>query len=391
MKKDVILSVGMGPGQLDFISRLKQLGYSIIAFGRGKNSQEAIALCDYVAEIDTKDFYGAISWIDSLPVNVIAVGSFAGGAAVTTVQKLANYYKVCTAVPEALVVGSDKTKQQDLYEKYGLSTIKTWKAKDVTKNQIENSQETEFILKPSIGRGSEGIKVITKCELLNTMDGLNGEDIIQVVRKGNEYRCVMIVQEGNLKLLAPILRISYRDTVFLGVLSYSNTDIERLVPFVEGFIKKANLRNTIIKADIIVSEKCVDVIEMDIGVGGGSYYKTYISRVYNRNLMDEYIRLITGQEVKPFVVARPRLRMDYVFNNSYNPIRYDYEDSVSFFEERLGPAEIQINKLHPENKGGYSSNADFIFTVMYESEKSVNEFIADDLANAYLFSPGELS
>lgn len=386
--KDVILSIGMGPTQLDFIKRLHELGFSIAAFGKGKNSQEAIDLCDYTAEIDTRDFEGAVNWVNSLPVKVAAVGSFAGGAAVTTVQKLANHFKVCTKVPDELIVGSDKIRQQTLYEKYGLSSIKTWKAKELDKDTILASNEDTFILKPAIGRGSEGITIMGRKELLEALDSLSDEDIIQVVRHGTEYRCVIVVQNGELKLVAPILRRSYRDTVFLGVLSYSDKDLERLNGFVADFIKKANITNSIIKADIIVSDKSIDVIEMDIGVGGGSYYKTFVSRVYGRNLMDEYINLITGREVKVFEVEHPLLRMDYVFNHNPEPVCYDLLECQKFFDDKFGKSEIQINKLHPETKGGFSSNADFIFTVMYESDRSRDEFIADEMANKFLLHTG---
>ncbi len=386
MRNEVVLSIGMGPGQLDFIKRLKESGYSIIAFGKGKNSQEAVSLCDYTSEIDTRDFASAVAWIDTLPVKITAVGSYAGGAAVTTVQKLANYYGVCTSVPDELVVGSDKTAQQILYEKYALSSIKTWRAADINAEIVESLGECDYILKPAVGRGSEGISFLTKDKLKEKIGRLNNEDIIQVVRKGTEYRCVIIVQNTEIKLIAPILRKSYKDTVFLGILSYSENDIDRLGRFIESFVKKAGLRNTIIKADIIVSEKNIDVIEMDIGVGGGSYYKTFVSRVFGCELMDEYIKLITGQNIDKFEVKRPDLVMEYVYNHSSKPVHYELERCKSFYEKKYSYSEIQVNKLHPEGKGGYASNADFIFTVIHETKGEVITSEADELANKYLFS-----
>ena len=58
--KKVVISVGMGPQQLAFIKRLKENGYTVVAFGKGKNSAEAIHLCDYSAELDTHDPEAAI-------------------------------------------------------------------------------------------------------------------------------------------------------------------------------------------------------------------------------------------------------------------------------------------------------------------------------------------
>jgi|GEM_PF-6594703 len=391
--RKIVVSVGMGPGQLAFIKRLKELGYAVAAFGKGKNSDEAERLADYTAEIDTRNAQEAIKWINSLNVEVIAVGSFAGGMAVTTVQKLSNYYHVPTEIPDIFVVGADKVKQQMLYEKYGLSSIKTWKIGDISSTLLEKFEDDEeFILKPAVGRGSEGITIFTKDEFINYIqkqEGINSEDIVQIVRKGNEYRCIMIVQNGKLKLVAPILRKSYRDTVFLGVLRYSNVHLELLEQFVDKFIKESNIVNTIIKADIIVSKKHIDIIEMDIGVGGGSYYKKFVSRLYGRNLMDEYIKLITNQPIETFVVAEPNLKMDYVFNHFSTPIRYDLEECLNKLESNFGECEIQINQLHPEVKGGFNSNADFIFTVMHQEDKDKEDFAVDDFVNKHIFLPND--
>ena len=62
------------------------------------------------------------------------------------------------------------------------------------------------------------------------------EDIVQDVRKGDEYRCVTIVQNGKLKLLAPVLRRSYRDTVFLRVLRYADDHLDRLQAYIQRFL-----------------------------------------------------------------------------------------------------------------------------------------------------------
>ena len=100
---------------------------------------------------------------------------------------------------------------------------------------------------------------------------------------------------------------------------------------------------------------------------------------------NEYIDLITGKKLADFQVKYGALRMDYVFNRSPLPIEYDYETCCRVLTEKLGKCELQINVLHPETKGGYQSNADFIFTVMYESDEPIDRFLADDIANQSLF------
>ena len=382
-----VLSIGMGPGQLEFIRRLKDLGFKVAGFGKGKNSPEAEALLDYKAELDTSDFESAKNWVDSLGVAITAVGSFAGGRAVATTQRLANYYKAPTAVPDFLLAGTDKIEQQKLYVKYGLSTIPTWRASELTPEDVWAAADADFIIKPSVGRGSEGITIVSRAELENAVrrNAMHADTVIQGVRIGREYRCLILIQDHAIKLLAPILRKSYRDTVFLGVLKYSEQDLDRLKAFVGAFVEKTGIRSAVIKADIIVSERNIDVIEMDIGVGGGTYFKKFISRLYGTDIMDEYIGLITGKKLSDFQVKYGNLRMDYVFNRFPLPIEYDLETCRRVLTEKLGKCELQINVLHPETKGGYQSNADFIFTVMYESAEPIDRFLADDIANQSLF------
>lgn len=382
-----VLSIGMGPGQLEFIRRLKDLGFKVAGFGKGKNSPEAEALLDYKAELDTSDFESAKNWVDSLGVAITAVGSFAGGRAVATTQRLANYYKAPTAVPDFLLAGTDKIEQQKLYVKYGLSTIPTWRASELTPEDVWAAADADFIIKPSVGRGSEGITIVSRAELEDAVrrNAMHADTVIQGVRIGREYRCLILIQDHAIKLLAPILRKSYRDTVFLGVLKYSEQDLDRLKAFVGAFVEKTGIRSAVIKADIIVSERNIDVIEMDIGVGGGTYFKKFISRLYGTDIMDEYIGLITGKKLSDFQVKYGNLRMDYVFNRFPLPIEYDLETCRRVLTEKLGKCELQINVLHPETKGGYQSNADFIFTVMYESAEPIDRFLADDIANQSLF------
>lgn len=381
--ENIVVSVGMGPGQTEFIRRLKKYGYRVAAFGKGNNSDEAIELADYTEYIDTKDVEGAIKWLDSLGKKIIAIGSYAGGQAVTTVQMLSNYYGVSTKVPNELIVGSDKIMQQKMYQKFDLSRISTWKFSEISEECVMREELSSFIMKPVIGRGSEGIIFLSKEEVLNKIkkQEYSAGDILQGVVDGDEYRCLVIVQDGELKLLAPIHRISYKETVFLGVLQFSDKHLNELECFFGELVKKTGINNSIIKVDVIVSEKSIDVIEMDIGVGGGSYFKKYISCLYDCDIMDVYIKLITNQRIPQISVKYPNLRMDYVYNNKRVQIEYDVNECIQKLEEKYGKVVLQINVLHPERKSSYDSNADFVFCVIHHEKDNDKAFYIDDFCN----------
>ena len=389
MERQIIVSVGMGPGQLDFIRFLKNKGYIVVAFGKGQNSEEAVSIVDYSCELDTYDAEAAIKWIDSLNLHIDAVGSYAGGRAVRTVQILSNYYNVPTKVPQELMVSGDKREQQLFYEKYGLSSIKTWDSKTVLKSDVSDIMDDKFIIKPMVGRGSEGIRYVNKNELLNLIgeDILKREDsVVQNVKEGKEYRCLIMVQNSEIILLTPILRKSYKNTVFLGELSIDNSNYDRMYDFFRKFVNQAEIVNSIIKADVIVSEREINLIEMDIGVGGGTYYKKFVSKIYNRDIMDDYVKLLTGVIIDRYTEPNKYMCMDYVYNHKGKPVKYNIDECKKGLEGRIANCDIIINRLHPEKSGRFMSNADFLFVVIYEKKHESQDFWIDEfINNNYLY------
>lgn len=388
--KDIVVSVGMGPGQLDFIRRLKERGFIVAAFGKGKNSEEAMKIADYTAEIDTRDYAAAEAWIDALHENVIAIGSYSGGAAVRTVVELSNYYNTTTRVPEKLIYANSKIEQQKFLEGFGLSSIKTFYLGTMKDVKHLLREDEKYVVKPESGRGSEGIKIVTFDELWRIYSNeaaIGYNTVVQTFKEGTEYRCVLIVKDGIIRLMAPIKRTSYRDTVFLGVLEYSANDLTQMTAFFNRFVDASGIKNAIIKTDILVGADTIDVIEMDIGAGGGSYYKKYVGKVYGIDLMDEYINLVTGNNISEFKVCNSKLKMEYVFNHCDCPIYYDLDRCYDELNRKYEQVEIVTNILHPESKGGFKSNADFIFTVIRNEsrENGYNIFEVDEFVNDNLF------
>jgi len=382
--KKAIISVGMGTGQYEFIKRAKEKGFCVVAFGKGKNSEEAVKLADYTAEIDTTDVETAINWINELDVDVVGIGSMAGGRAIETVQRLSRYYDVYTSVPAELIIGNDKTAQMKFYKKFGLSNIDTWRVEEVP----ENISEGEYIVKPASGRGSEGIFFVDgeKLGRLIRENEIGSDDIVQRVVHGDEFRCLIFVQFGEILLLAPVLRKSYRDSVFLGRLIYDDVSAARIKELFEGFVKHFGIQNCVIKADVLVSVDELNVIEMDIGVGGGIYYQTYLSELYGRDLISDYIDILTGKKVEKYKKPAKQLVMDYVFNRKNKPVSYDVDECYKELNNHVKVRRIQTNALCPEKKCGYNSNADFIMTVIFENNNSTDETYIDQVVNDRLFS-----
>lgn len=379
-----ILSIGAGYPQEEFADAIKNRGYKLISIGKGKNSEYVISKSDLFSEVDTHSFEEVDNWITENNIQFDAAGSFAGGGAILTLQKINKKYNMPTQIPDDLMVGMDKFSQAALYEKYGLTSIKSWTVSEMT-NVPEDIDE--FVVKPAVGRGSVGVEFISRDTLVERLsNGLIPEDyIIQVFRRGTEYRMLLICQGGEIKLLAPIKRNSFRNTSFLGRLECSTEELSRIREYCEKMIKDMKISNAIIKFDILVSAVHIDMIEMDISVGGGIYFKRYIEKLFEWDIINKYIDLILNIPIEEAHIAHNNLVMDYVYNETGVPFSMNKQELESLLRETVhSDFKIVYNKFNPWETGKMGSNADFICTVIH-GDSSIKREELSDLLNKKLF------
>ena len=323
-----ILSVGAGYPQEKFSDAIKARGYNLISIGKGKNSEHVISLSDQFAEVDTHSYEDVDKWINENRIHFDAVGSLAGGGAILTLQKINQKYGLPTQIPSDLMVGMDKFSQAALYEKYNLTSIKSWTVSEL--KEVPDDID-EFVVKPSVGRGSVGVEFISRKELVEKISqhSIPEDYIIQVFRKGIEYRMMSIVQNSQVKLLAPIKRDSYKETTFLGRLSCATDDLQRLQDYSINMVKAMGIKNSVIKYDVLVSEHHIDMIEMDISVGGGIYFQKYISMLFECDIINRYIDLIIDVPIESEYIKNHDYVMDYVYNETGNPLAFNL-DSLEY-------------------------------------------------------------
>lgn len=367
----LVVSVGAGYPQAPFIKALKKRGFKVAAFGKGRNDELAIKHCDYFKEIDTTDAGSVFKWIASLEEPVFACGSYAGGVAIDTLQELDRGFNTATQIPEKLSVGMDKVSQQNLYRSLDLSDIETLTVSTIKKTPELIKPDQEYILKPIIGRGSAGVHHLTGSEILDWVGSskASNDDLVQEFISGEEYRLMAIVQNGQLKFLAQIKRDSLKNTFLLGRLSIVTSAENRLANYMNKLIQQTKISNSIIKLDVLVSDSEVNMIEMDIGVGGGIYFKDFIEHAYQYDIEENYIRLITGQELEPLSKEPLKnIKMDYIFNYQGETIEYNLDEIQLWLNDNVGKHKIVKNLLGNGEQGKFSSNAHFIFTVIHQNE-----------------------
>lgn len=384
MNTPTILSIGAGFPQEEFVEALKLRNYNVISIGKGRNSQKVINMSDVFAEVNTHSFEDLESWINENNIKFDAAGSFAGGGAILTLQKINEKYNLPTRIPSELMVGMDKFSQQDLYEKYNLTSIQSWTSDEIKEHLSDDIEK--YVVKPAVGRGSFGVEFISAKELRNRIesDSIPSDYIVQEFRTGIEYRMLMIVQSGELKLVSPVMRESYEGTSLLGRLSYADKHVDRIREYCKKMVDSLHLNNSIVKFDIMVSDKAVDMIEMDIAVGGGIYFKRYIEQLFEWDIINRYIDLILDIPIEQATIKNPNLVMDYVYNQTGKPLNIhmlDVEDYLSSIFS--GPVKVVYNKLSSWESGKMETNADFIFTVIHEAsaltDKELNTLVNDNL------------
>lgn len=379
-----ILSVGAGYPQEEFADAIKARGYNLISIGKGKNSEHVISVSDVFAEVDTHSFEEVDKWICENNIHFDAAGSFAGGGAILTLQKINQKYGLPTQIPNDLMIGMDKFSQAALYEKYNLTSIKSWTVSEL-KDVPEDIEE--FVVKPAVGRGSVGVEFVNRETLIGRLNGhsIPEDYIIQVFRKGVEYRMMAFVQNGRIKLLAPIKRDSYKDTTFLGRLSCATDNLQRIEAYCTRMVDVMGIKNSVIKFDVLVSEHHIDMIEMDISVGGGIYFQQYISKLFDCDIINSYIDLIIDEPIEDMIVKNQNYVMDYVYNETGRPLNLNAESLNGWLSHTIdGKFSCVLNRLRAWETGNYASNADFVCAVVHEDSK-VKKSELSQMMNKYLF------
>jgi hypothetical protein len=168
-------------------------------------------------------------------------------------------------------------------------------------------------------------------------------------------------------------------------LSVDYSKQNQLIHYFNTFIKNANIKNPIIKADILLEGDEINMIEMDIGVGGGLYYKKFIQHAYNFDITEQYINLITNNKV--FIQENDTentLVMDYIYNYKNKPIEFNTNEISIGIEPLIGENIIIKNLLNPGLKSSFETNADFILTIIHK-KKEVSTLELNNFVNERFF------
>lgn len=361
-----IISVGTGVNQLPLIKEIKNRGFNVIGFDLNEDSIGK-KYCDFFKKISTWNYSDAIKWLEDLGLPYLGVGCFSYGNALVTQQKIANYFDLPGKLPEELVKLNNKVYLRKMLKTNHLSTINEKVFKDNCDFQVERNRL--YIIKPLVGVSSSDIKLYK-----NKIEGNNKYNdgyILQEYISGQEFRVSLIVQDAKIKFYKLLNKENLPTTFFTSrFLRVNIEEYKEIEMFLKKLIEIFNIKNTILKIDLIKNEQRNEIIELDFGIPG-DYFETYISKYfYNYDYIGNYINFILGLPVQEDNINHEGKfsYFDYIYNISGNPFIIDY----SLIEKKLSKYIKDFKIIQTKNNGdiiGFpKSNLDNICAVLHNEQ-----------------------
>jgi len=369
-----IISVGTGKNQLPLIKEIKNRGFNVVGFDLNEDSIGK-KYCDFFKNISTWNYSDAIEWLKDLGLSYLGVGCFSYGNALVTQQKIANYFDLPGKLPEELVNLNNKVYLRKMLRANHLSTLNEIVIKDKCDFQVE--KDRLYIVKPLVGGSSSDIKVYN-----NKIEGdkYNESYMLQEYISGKEYRISLIIQDSKIKFYKLMNKENLPATFFTSRFSRVNIEeYKEIELFLKKFLTIFNIKNAIMKIDLIKDKQRNEIIELDFGIPG-DYFETYISKYfYNYDYVGNYINFILGLPVQEDNVNHEGKYsyFDYIYNISSNPFTIDY----SLIEKKLSKYIKDFGIIQTKNDGdiiGFpKSNLDNICAVLHNEQnldiKSIHE------------------
>lgn len=370
-----IISVGAGNNQTPLIKRLKEHGYRIIAFDLNSNAPGK-EFCDYFQAISTWDYHKAIYWLESLGFRYNGVGCFSYGKALVTQAQIANHFNLPMKMPEELIsLNANKNKLRKILTQNKFSTLKEFLASEI-KEKSQVLAAKQYVLKPLLGGSSQGIKLIDSKQIKTILgkQKLDGDLIIQEYLTGQEFRLVSIIQDSSPIFTAVLAKQNLDGTFFTSRLIPTHNETYWAIPFIKSIVSLLNIKHSILKLDVIKNSSRIEILELDFGIPG-DYFETYISPLcYNYNFIDNYIKLILGQNVDRHVSQGKYSCFDYLYSLSSQQRRISLKNLTSIAHSIVGdPFTLITTKNLDHNKVAFpKSNTDNICAIIHNNVKVSN-------------------
>lgn len=221
------------------------------------------------------------------------------GRYLTTIGAINDSLNLIGISKDSATICTDKLLFHSVLNNKGLRNIKS----DLLKNNVEDIK-FPAIVKPRFGSGSKNVKIYSDKRYFYKNAICNNEDyIIEEVYEGKEYGLDAVVINGLLHI------ILIREKVLTPVpnrqaIGYFSTIIdknkylieEEIYSKVQEAVKVIGIKNSIIHADVIISNYEAFIIELSGRPSGHNLYDKFTPMVTEVNMIREYLNYIALKE-----------------------------------------------------------------------------------------------
>lgn len=290
MKKynKVLLILGAGVDQLPGIQKAKDMEcYTITLDGNPNAVGKQIS--DEFYSINIKDFQAIKSFLKNYDIEKID-GVIAYGVDIPTIiAKTADYIGVNYTIPtKSAIISEDKYESKVLMEENNISIPKFKLVEDIENIYIfAEKNGFPLIIKPVDNSASRGITFINnvteieKAYYYALEFSKNKKIIVESYLSGNQISSETLVIDGEIFHLGFLDRNYDKNEMFypniiedggdMPSVYIKNTHIKQLTKFYEVIAKKLNIKNGVIKGDLVIHDGQLYIIEFALRLSGGNF------------------------------------------------------------------------------------------------------------------------
>jgi len=299
MKK--ILIIGAGLFQIDGIKRAKSLGYYVIATD-GNAEAEGKHFADEFYNINVTDFQNNLNLAIEKTIN--AVGAFSSQVSLEVVSYIAEKLNL----PGYKTIDIFNSNNKDTYFKlFKNSTVKIPKTHIYP--ELPEKLDENYIIKPSKGSGSRGVKIVNDIKSFSFIDYSskylqNNENIlIQEIIKGIEITVDGVYIDSKFYLLAVSQEINdeQKGHTFSSELifppNWFNNDVRvKIESKCEDIKDILKIQNGPIHIEFKFFQNDLFLIDFSLRGGGFDVFSKIIEKTSGINAIDIYLNLILGKK-----------------------------------------------------------------------------------------------
>lgn len=290
MKKynKVLLILGAGVDQLPGIQKAKDIGCYTIALDGNPNAAGKY-ISDEFYSVNIKDFQAIKSFLENYDIGKID-GVIAYGVDIPTIiAKTADYIGVNYTIPtKSAIISEDKYESKVLMEENNISIPKFKLVEDIENIYIfAEKNGFPLIIKPVDNSASRGITFINnvteieKAYYYALEFSKNKKIIVESYLSGNQISSETLVIDGEIFHLGFLDRNYDKNEMFypniiedggdMPSVYIKNTHIKQLTSFYEVIAKKLDIRNGVIKGDLVIHDGQLYIIEFALRLSGGNF------------------------------------------------------------------------------------------------------------------------